>query len=262
MTGSTYAAGWPWQHIARHCSALDDIKEELRAAMTGRQTHHGHHPFGAQWGMFGGQAFGPPWGPPPRWRGPKARRGDVRAAILAVLAEQPMNGYQIIQEIAERSGGVWKPSPGSIYPTLQQLEDEGLVTADAEVGRRTFTLTDEGRAYVADHADEGSAGGAAAEAVRHPRRGRAGPVMSPYLPERSGPVRIGDAERDQAVAMLSEHFVAGRLTQDEFEERSEHATRARYADDLAPLFDDLPDPGELQLVQGPWSPRAVRPRQQ
>jgi DNA-binding PadR family transcriptional regulator len=162
MTGSTYAAGWPWQHIARHCSAFDDIIDELRAAMTGRRTHHGHqpsgtHPFGAQWGMFGGQMFGPPWGPPPRWRGPKARRGDVRAAILAVLAEQPMNGYQIIQEIAERSGGGWKPSPGSIYPTLQQLEDEGLVTADAEVGRRTFTLTDEGRAYVADHADEVSA---------------------------------------------------------------------------------------------------------
>jgi DNA-binding PadR family transcriptional regulator len=159
MTGSTYAAGWPWQHIARHCSTFDDIMDELRAAMTGgRKTHHGHHPFGGpQWGMFGGQMFGPPWGPPPRWRGPKARRGDVRAAILAVLAEQPMNGYQIIQEIAERSGGVWKPSPGSIYPTLQQLEDEGLVTADAEVGRRTFTLTDEGRAYVAEHADEVSA---------------------------------------------------------------------------------------------------------
>jgi DNA-binding PadR family transcriptional regulator len=158
MTGSTYAAGWPWQHIARHCSAFDDIKDELRAAMTGRRTHHGHPPFGGQWGMFGGsQLFGPPWGPPPRWRGPKARRGDVRAAILAVLAEQPMNGYQLIQEIAERSGGVWKPSSGSIYPTLQQLEDEGLVTADAEVGRRTFTLTDEGRAYVAEHADEVSA---------------------------------------------------------------------------------------------------------
>jgi DNA-binding PadR family transcriptional regulator len=157
MTGSTYAAGWPWQHLARHCSAFEDLKDELRAAMTGRKTHHGHHPFGAQWGMFGGQMFGPPWAPPPRWRGPKARRGDVRAAILAVLAEQPMNGYQIIQEIAERSGGVWKPSPGSIYPTLQQLEDEGLVTADAAVGRRTFTLTDEGRAYVAEHADEVSA---------------------------------------------------------------------------------------------------------
>ena len=87
--------------------------------------------------------------------------------------------------------------------------------------------------------------------------------MNPYLPERHGPVRIGDAERDQAVAMLSDHFVAGRLTQDEFEERSEHATRARYADDLTLLFDDLPDPAELQLVQGPWSPAAkpVRQRQ-
>jgi DNA-binding PadR family transcriptional regulator len=153
MTGSTYAAGWPWQHIARHCSALDDIKEELRAAMTGRRTHHGH-PFGAQWGMFGGQAFGPPWGPPPRWRGPKARRGDVRAAILAVLAEQPMNGYQIIQEIAERSEGVWRPSPGSVYPALQQLEDEGLVQSVERDGRRSFELTEAGRAHVEEHREE------------------------------------------------------------------------------------------------------------
>jgi DNA-binding PadR family transcriptional regulator len=162
MGGSAYAAGWPWREFARQCGSLDELKEELRAAMTGRRGprgHGGHQPFGgAQWGMFGGgQMFGPPWGQPPRWRGPKARRGDVRAAILAVLAEQPMNGYQIIQEIAERSGGVWKPSPGSIYPTLQQLEDEGLVTADAATGRRTFQLTDEGRAYVAEHQDEVSA---------------------------------------------------------------------------------------------------------
>ncbi|HEU4945680.1 MAG TPA: PadR family transcriptional regulator [Kribbella sp.] len=164
MTGSTYAAGWPWQRIAQHCSFVDDIRSEWFAAMTGRRGHRGQHPFGAQWSTFGGPGFGgpgfgPPWGPggPRGWRGPKARRGDVRAAILAVLAEQPMNGYQIIQEIAERSGGMWKPSPGSIYPTLQQLEDEGLVTADAEVGRRTFTLTDEGRTYVAEHADEVSA---------------------------------------------------------------------------------------------------------
>ncbi|GAA2793725.1 PadR family transcriptional regulator [Kribbella solani] len=159
MTGSAYAAGWPWAQFTRHCSTFDEIIDELRAAMTGRRTHQGHQQkYGPQWGMFGGgQMFGPPWGPPPRWRGPKARRGDVRAAILAVLAEQPMNGYQIIQEIAERSGGVWKPSPGSIYPTLQQLEDEGLVTADAEAGRRTFRLTDEGRTYVGEHQDEVSA---------------------------------------------------------------------------------------------------------
>ena len=59
-----------------------------------------------------------------------------------------MHGYEMIQEIAERSGGAWKPSPGSVYPTLQQLEDEGLVEADDERGRRTLRLTDEGRAYV------------------------------------------------------------------------------------------------------------------
>lgn len=84
--------------------------------------------------------------------------------------------------------------------------------------------------------------------------------MSPYLPDRSGPVRIGDVERDQAVATLSDHFVAGRLTQDEFEERSEQATRARYGDDLVVLFDDLPDPAELQLVEGPWSPKQPAPK--
>ncbi|GAB2597389.1 PadR family transcriptional regulator [Kribbella endophytica] len=166
MGGSAYAAGWPFGRgqfgqgqFGRGCSSFEEIKEELLAAMTGRQRHGGghHQAFGGMWGpMFGG----PPWagGPGPRgWRQSKARRGDVRAAILAVLAEESMNGYQIIQVVAERSGGAWKPSPGSIYPTLQQLEDEGLVTADAATGRRTFSLTDEGRAYVAEHADEVSA---------------------------------------------------------------------------------------------------------
>ena len=122
--------------------------------------HHGHGRrggFPGPWAFFGGAG---PWGPPdfggPRgpWRGPRARRGDIRAAILAVLAEQPMNGYQIIQEVTERSGGMWKPSPGSIYPTLQQLEDEGLVRVEADGGRRAYTLTDEGRSYVNEHADE------------------------------------------------------------------------------------------------------------
>jgi len=63
-------------------------------------------------------------------RGPKRGRGDVRAAIVALLAEEPMHGYQIITELSERSGGAWRPSPGSVYPTLQALEDQGLVTAD------------------------------------------------------------------------------------------------------------------------------------
>ncbi len=87
-------------------------------------------------------------------RGPKVRRGDVRAAILDVLAVEPMNGYQIIQQIAERSGGAWKPSPGSVYPTVQQLEDEGLVEGREGEGRRLLQLTEDGRRYVAEHPDE------------------------------------------------------------------------------------------------------------
>ena len=110
-------------------------------------------------------------GDPRMMRGPRAKRGDVRAAALALLSEGPMNGYQIIQEISERSGGVWRPSPGSVYPALQQLEDEGLIRAEAaESGRRAYVLTDEGRQYADSHPDEldapwdavtGNAGGAA-----------------------------------------------------------------------------------------------------
>jgi DNA-binding PadR family transcriptional regulator len=81
-------------------------------------------------------------------------RGDVRAAILGLLAEKPLNGYQVMQELSERSHGLWRPSPGSVYPALQQLEDEGLVRAEESEGRRTFQLTDGGRAYVEAHKDE------------------------------------------------------------------------------------------------------------
>lgn len=153
MTGSTYAMGAPWMQFAeRWCGPGGGVF----ASMTGHKSGHRHQPFGP-WDMFGGQfPFGPPWagGPKSPWRNPKARRGDIRAAILAVLVDEPMNGYQVIQEIAERSGGRWKPSPGSIYPTLQQLEDEGLVRAVEQSGRRVFTLTDEGRDYTQSHADE------------------------------------------------------------------------------------------------------------
>ncbi len=100
--------------------------------------------------------FGTWFGEPGRrgMRGPRARRGDVRAAALALLAEEPMNGYQIIQAIAERSDSVWRPSPGSVYPALQQLEDEGLIRAEATDGRRAYQLTDEGRSYVEAHPEE------------------------------------------------------------------------------------------------------------
>jgi DNA-binding PadR family transcriptional regulator len=134
-----------------------------------RSHGHGHGKLGPQgWGereqrrpAFGpfGPAFGGgPFGPGPflghgpgghgRGRGGprgRARRGDVRASILALLKERPMHGYEMIQEIAERSGGAWKPSPGSVYPTLQLLEDEGLITSESEGGKKLFTLTDQGR---------------------------------------------------------------------------------------------------------------------
>ncbi len=116
-------------------------------------------PGGRGWGMRGETIPGPPefgpWFGGPRMRGPRVKRGDVRAAALALLADGPRNGYQIIQDISERSGGVWKPSPGSVYPALQQLEDEGLIAATTgEGGRRAFELTEEGRSYVAAHPDE------------------------------------------------------------------------------------------------------------
>ncbi|MQY16114.1 hypothetical protein SRB5_63060 [Streptomyces sp. RB5] len=100
-------------------------------------------PFGPPFGPFGGPG---PFGP--RGRGGhrgRARKGDVRASILALLKDRPMHGYEMIQEIAERSGGAWKPSPGSVYPTLQMLEDEGLINSRTEGGKKLFTLTDSGR---------------------------------------------------------------------------------------------------------------------
>jgi DNA-binding PadR family transcriptional regulator len=103
--------------------------------------------FGGSWG---GWWPGPP-GPPGPARGPKAGRGDVRAAILALLREGPRNGYQIMTEIEERSGGAWRPSPGAVYPALSQLADEGLIAGEESGGRRTFRLTEAGREYVEQH---------------------------------------------------------------------------------------------------------------
>src|SRR5215469_1187999 len=114
----------------------------------------------AEAGAMRAPEFGPAFGHLREFhrRGPghkRARRGDVRAAILDLLAEgQPWNGYQIIQEIAERTSGVWRPSAGSVYPALQQLEDEGLISPEGEGRRRLYALTGEGRAYAESHAEE------------------------------------------------------------------------------------------------------------
>jgi DNA-binding PadR family transcriptional regulator len=118
--------------------------------------HHGrrHGRFGPWVGPERFFAMGGP-GPFAGW-GPKVGRGRVREAILSLLAEEPMHGYQIMQELAERSHGVWQPSPGSIYPTLQQLEDEGLVRAEESEGRRVYQLTEEGRRHVESRSERGT----------------------------------------------------------------------------------------------------------
>ena len=137
--------------------AQEGMKQGARygAKATARQAFRRDGPpwFWGGAGPWGGHGRRGPWGPPGPV-GPKAKRGDVRAAILTLLAEEPRNGYQIIQEVEERTEGVWKPSPGAVYPALQQLVDEGLISGSEESGRKIYQLTDEGRAYVAEHGDE------------------------------------------------------------------------------------------------------------
>src|ERR1700722_7199563 len=102
-----------------------------------------------------GPGFGPPFGPGGH-RG-RRRRGDVRLALLMLLSlESPLNGYQLMQGLEERSDGRWRPSPGSVYPALAQLEDEGLirsVDAEGENGR-AFGLTDAGREHLAERGEQ------------------------------------------------------------------------------------------------------------
>jgi len=123
-------------------------------------------------GSWGGSWGDAPWGRgrpgPPPWvaglfgltqqgsqqRGPRVRRGDVRAAILDMVRTEPMNGYQIITQIAERTGGAWKPSPGSVYPTISQLEDEGLIVGVEGGGQRKLKPTPAGWDYISENRDE------------------------------------------------------------------------------------------------------------
>jgi DNA-binding PadR family transcriptional regulator len=142
-------------------AAADDGSERHTR---GREHRPGWRPGGREFGRGGPEfgrggpfGFGGPFGPfgPGRGRGGnRARRGDVRAAALILLAEEPRNGYQLIQELANRSDGAWRASPGSVYPALQQLEDEGLIRAVTDDGRKLWELTDAGRAYVEENRDK------------------------------------------------------------------------------------------------------------
>ena len=92
-------------------------------------------------------------------------RGDIRTALLAVLAEAPGHGYEVMQRLEEKSGGAWRPSPGSVYPTLQLLEDEGLVRSTERDGKRVYELTDEGRAEATRRIEEAGGDPFAADRV-------------------------------------------------------------------------------------------------
>jgi len=147
--------------------------------------HEGQQGFNRQWARHAEQQMrqhagggGGPWGDapwgrpgrpgPPPWvaglfglaqgdqqqRGPRVRRGDVRAAILDVLSAEPMNGYQVITQIAERTGGAWKPSPGSVYPTISQLEDEGLIVGVEGGGQRKLKPTPAGWEYIDENREQ------------------------------------------------------------------------------------------------------------
>lgn len=134
--------------------ARRDFREHVRAHGTDSPLRPG---LAAGFGGFGpgrgGFGFDPRggfgFGGGPRGRrggGRRGKRGDVRAAILVLLADRAMHGYEMIQEISERSDGLWRPSPGSVYPTLQLLVDEGLIKAtESEGSKRLFELTDDGR---------------------------------------------------------------------------------------------------------------------
>lgn len=167
MFGSCSAAGDFDPRLAEAFGALSDLRSHLQAAFrmmsSGYGTGFRAGPWGrgqggrgpgrsggrTQWPGFPGPGSGGSWPGSPR--PPKAARGDVRAAILALLGEGPRNGYQIMSEIEERSDGAWRPSPGAVYPALQQLADEGLVEAEESGGRRTFSLTEAGRRYVEEN---------------------------------------------------------------------------------------------------------------
>ncbi|CAN5116388.1 hypothetical protein BH11ACT3_BH11ACT3_14220 [soil metagenome] len=110
--------------------------------------------FGGFPGMGGPGFAGGPMGRGHGGPGGRARKGDVRSVILLLLADGPSNGYGLIKAIAAKTEGVWRPSPGSVYPTLQQLVDEGLIKPIGEGSRTEFELTDEGKAHVEANKDE------------------------------------------------------------------------------------------------------------
>jgi len=152
-------------------------------------------PFGAGGGRGG-------FGHRPR----RMRRGDIRTALLAVLSEGPGHGYDVIQTLEEKSGGIWKPSPGSVYPTLQLLEDEGLVRSSERDGKRVYEITDAGRAEAERRIE--AAGGTPWELAAQGSGGNAGNLMRSVAGLHVAAKQllvVGDADQlDQATAIVTD----------------------------------------------------------
>jgi DNA-binding PadR family transcriptional regulator len=172
----------------------------------GRHGHHGPTPeqieaLAALRGMRGGP--GPFGRGGPRGRG-RRRRGDVRLAVLRLLAEEPRNGYQLMQTIEDRSEGQWRPSPGSMYPTLSQLEDEGLIHSAEVDGARRFEITDAGREALQERAGEPDPWSPQPDADAH-AMSELGPLMLGIGKAVWQVASVGDeSQRSRAAELLSE----------------------------------------------------------
>ena len=207
----------PWSRHSRHHLPFDAPGPEA-----GRRHHphdhpgrdrfdgprgRGHFPPGGGFGGPPGPGFGPGFGPDPRaerlrghrrGRHGRAGRGDVRTAILLLLREEPMHGYQLMQAVADRTGGAWRLSPGAVYPTIAQLEDEGLVQVTTEGGRKLATLTEAGRTHVAGLGDVDPFAAFGGDGERVDLRGTLGELMGAV--HQLG--RVGDATQLAAAAKV------------------------------------------------------------
>ena len=157
-------------------------------------SHHrgGHHP-------GRGRGHRHHHGGPRGSRGGRAPRGDVRTAVLILLEQEPMHGYQLMQSIADRTSGQWTPSPGTVYPTISQLEDEGLVTVTADSGRKLVQITDSGRELLEENRDAWGDPFAAFAASGGPDLRRA---VKELIDATRQVGRAGDDEQRQAAAKI------------------------------------------------------------
>ena len=206
MTSYTFAQEWPGAQRARRQRHRHGPPNWAftRGGRRGRPPIEDIDELIALGRMWRGGPFGGPgWGPHRRGRG-RARRGDVRLALLRLLAEEPRNGYQLIQAIEERSEGLWRPSPGSVYPTLAQLEDEGLIRSVETEGTRRFEITDAGREQLDARADEPAPWESAAEDTDNPLSELA-PLVIQIGKATFQVASVGDrAQRGKARALLQD----------------------------------------------------------